>query len=70
MNPEFTQALKLLVKTLEKLGISYYVGGSVASSTHGLPRTTMDIDMVMELALPHISSLVPTLEHAYLLMKI
>jgi hypothetical protein len=29
--------------------IPYEVGGSVASSAHGVPRTTLDIDIVVEL---------------------
>jgi len=31
---------------LERLGIDYFVGGSVASSVHGRPRTTDDVDLV------------------------
>ena len=30
--------------------IRYYVGGSVASSAHGIPRTTMDLDLVADLS--------------------
>jgi hypothetical protein len=35
---------------LEKLGIRYLVGGSLASSVHGIPRSTQDIDLLVELA--------------------
>lgn len=31
---------------LEKLGILYAVGGSMASSTHGIMRSTLDVDIV------------------------
>src|SRR5262249_17783338 len=34
---------------LDRLEIPYYVGGSVASSAHGIPRTTMDVDIVVDL---------------------
>lgn len=29
---------------LEQLGLDYAVGGSIASSLHGVPRSTQDID--------------------------
>lgn len=41
--------LARLLAVLERLGIGYYVCGSVASSVHGLPRTTMDVDLVVAL---------------------
>ena len=34
---------------LDDLGIPYLVGGSVASSLHGIPRATQDVDMVADL---------------------
>ena len=40
--------LKLL-EILDKVEIPYSVGGSVASSAHGIPRTTMDVDIVADL---------------------
>jgi hypothetical protein len=38
-----------VVRVLEKLGIRYLVGGSLASSVHGIPRSTQDIDLLIEL---------------------
>ena len=38
-----------LVSGLEELGLDYVVGGSVASSVHGIPRATQDIDIVVVL---------------------
>ncbi len=38
-----------LVSGLEGLGLDYVVGGSVASSLHGIPRATQDIDIVVVL---------------------
>ncbi len=45
-----TQAdfLKRLLKKLSESGISFMLVGSVAASYHGYPRTTMDIDTVVE----------------------
>ena len=38
-----------LAEGLEGLGLDYVVGGSVASSLHGIPRATQDIDIVVVL---------------------
>jgi len=38
-----------LLATLDELGIQYYAGGSVASSIHGVPRFTQDVDLVADL---------------------
>ncbi len=35
-----------VLKAFERLNVEYYVGGSVASSAFGLPRTTLDVDLV------------------------
>ena len=37
-------------RVLERLGIPYLVGGSVASTLYGEPRTTMDVDLAVQLA--------------------
>jgi hypothetical protein len=34
---------------LDRLGIRYLVGGSLASSVHGIPRSTQDLDLLVEL---------------------
>ena len=47
--------LKPFIKVLDELSISYYIGGSIASSVFGLPRSTMDIDIVADIQLLHIS---------------
>jgi len=47
------------VKTaFEKLGIRYFVGGSVASSWHGATRSTMDVDLVAELSLEKVTKFI------------
>ncbi len=46
---------------LERLGVPYVVGGSLASSLHGVPRATNDVDIVAALRLEHASPLVSTL---------
>src|SRR5437764_11210054 len=43
-------AVALLVgRLLEKLRVAYVVGGSLASSLHGEPRSTNDVDVVADL---------------------
>jgi hypothetical protein len=47
-NP-IVEAVAPLLSALEELGIRYYAGGSVASSIHGVPRYTQDVDLVADL---------------------
>jgi hypothetical protein len=34
---------------LDALGVRWYIGGSVASTLHGVPRATMDLDLIADL---------------------
>ena len=45
MDP-LTESLSLIKAALERLGIRYVVGGSVASSARGIWRSTLDVDLV------------------------
>ena len=49
---EPVQITQLVTEVLERLGIPYLVGGSLASSLHGTPRATQDADLVIDLK-PH-----------------
>jgi hypothetical protein len=40
--------LKRIIEKLQTAGISYMISGSLGSSFHGKPRTTNDIDIVIE----------------------
>jgi len=51
-----------IAERLEKLGIVYWIGGSVASSIYGIPRSTQDVDFVAELKEEHVEELVAALE--------
>ena len=57
--------VKPIVKAFERLGIAYYIGGSVSSSLHGIPRSTMDIDLVADIQRKHVPLLVDILEADY-----
>lgn len=46
--PSLDAALAV-VEALESLGVRYHVGGSLASTIHGVPRQTRDADLVAEL---------------------
>jgi hypothetical protein len=38
-----------VARVLDDLGVAYLVGGSLASSIHGIPRSTQDADIVADL---------------------
>jgi hypothetical protein len=40
----------LVTRALERCGVAYFLGGSLASSFQGEPRATNDIDLVVDLA--------------------
>ena len=40
-------AIRRFVGVLQKLGIDYYIGGSIASIVYGKARTTRDVDFVL-----------------------
>ena len=46
-------ALRPVVAVFTRLGIVYHVGGSVASSTYGHARSTLDVDLVADVRIEH-----------------
>ncbi|MBT3223080.1 MAG: hypothetical protein HN348_28745 [Proteobacteria bacterium] len=54
-----------LARDLEVLGRSYMVGGSVASSIHGVPRTTYDVDIVADLTMDDVDGLVDRIQERF-----
>lgn len=61
MNEAFYRILIFVAETFEDLGIGYYVGGSVASITYGMPRSTLDVDIVAEIRREQVQPLVTRL---------
>jgi hypothetical protein len=49
----------------EMLGVAYYIGGSVASSTYGIARATLDVDLVADLSQHHVTPLMQWLKDTY-----
>lgn len=47
----------IFLRPLNRLGIHYMVTGSAASMAYGMPRVTLDIDMVLELTTTQVSLL-------------
>src|SRR5574341_1280254 len=62
---ETTRITLLVTQALEHIGISYAVGGSLASSLHGVMRSTLDVAIVTDLRLEHIQPLVAALSKEF-----
>ena len=58
-------ALTPLIEAFERLGITYYIGGSVSSSLHGLARRTQDVDVIADIRPGQVRSLVQALQSDY-----
>lgn len=56
-----------VVEVLEGLGVRYVIGGSLASSVHGVFRASVDADIVAELKLEHVGRLARELREAFYL---
>jgi len=63
--PDIVVALDAVIGCFEKLGIVYYIGGSVASSAYGIARATMDVDIVANVEAGHVDRFVEVLETDY-----
>jgi hypothetical protein len=53
MLAESISVVLLVADVLDALGISYAIGGSLASAVHGVMRATMDADIVADLRVEH-----------------
>lgn len=51
----------LVARALERCGVAYFLGGSLASSFQGEPRATNDIDLVVDLSEPDVAPLITAL---------
>ena len=58
-------ALAPVARALDALSVPFRVGGSVASSALGVARTTLDVDIVADLAEEHAGALAAELGDAY-----
>jgi hypothetical protein len=56
--PETLAVARQIIELFTKIGIEYHLGGSYASSIHGTPRQTQDVDLVADLDRSHIGPLI------------
>ncbi len=56
-----------VIRVFEELDVPYLVGGSLASSFHGTPRSTNDADLVADLRLANVPLLAAALEAEFYL---
>jgi hypothetical protein len=60
-------ALTPVVHALNELDVPHYVGGSLASSAHGVARASLDVDLIAALEPGHVARFVATLRDVYYL---
>ena len=65
INPDILTAIKPVVDAFNKLSITYYIGGSIASSIYGTARATLDVDIIADITLDQVSTLVRSLIQEY-----
>ena len=64
---DLVAALRPVAQAFDGLGVQYFVGGSVASSAHGVARASLDADVVADLHPSKVDRLAQQLEGAYYL---
>ena len=62
MENEPIEVTLVVTGVLERLGVPYLIGGSLASTLYGMVRTTQDSDIIAEMQLEHIQPFVSALE--------
>ena len=62
---DLAAAVRPIADTLERLGVAFYLTGSVASSAHGVARASLDADVVVDLQPEHLDQLIERLTSAY-----
>lgn len=65
MQNEPIEVTLLVTTVLEKLGIPYMIGGSLASTLHGMIRTTQDSDIITEMRPEHIQQFISSLQNDF-----
>lgn len=65
MQNEPIEVTVLVTAILENIGIPYVIGGSLASTLHGMIRTTQDSDIITEMRLEHIQPFITALQNDF-----
>lgn len=63
--PDILHTLISITEIFEKLNISYYLGGSLASATYGMQQLAQDLDFVVELLPAQVSQFIILLQADY-----
>jgi hypothetical protein len=58
---DLLEVASLVIEALERVGIRYTVGGSLASSFSGEPRASIDVDIVVDMAATHVAPFIEAL---------
>jgi hypothetical protein len=59
------QVVIFVIGILDELGVRYHLGGSFASAIHGVPRQTMDADLVVDLDSHTVNDLVSRMKEGF-----
>lgn len=63
--PDVIRALRPIARWLDQHAVEYRIGGSLASSVHGVARSTLDVDLVVDLPADLARTLASDLTGAY-----
>ena len=63
---EALEATAVVASVFDSLCVDFFVGGSLASSLHGIPRSTQDVDLVADIEARHVAPLVATLSDGWM----
>lgn len=58
---DLLEVASLVIEALDRAGVRYTVGGSLASSFSGEPRASIDVDIVVDMAQTHIAPVIDAL---------
>lgn len=67
MDDALMEATARVIDVLESLGAPYLIGGSLASAMHGVARTTLDSDLVVDLQPEHVAAFIKQLQDEFYL---
>ncbi|GJM39915.1 MAG: hypothetical protein DHS20C20_01970 [Ardenticatenaceae bacterium] len=69
LDSEALQVTLIITRLLERFDVPYVIGRSVASIFHGTVRTTMDADIVADLAIKHVTPFVSAVQNQFYIDK-
>jgi hypothetical protein len=65
MNEQSNSVAQLVIDVLHRFDVRYLIGGSIASTLHGIPRATIDVDLLADLQKSHLQDFCGSLESAF-----